>query len=217
MTRTVLCFGDSNTHGAPPMRDFGPNPRYGRDVRWPGVLGKLLGPDWHVIEEGLGGRTTVMDDPIEGAVRNGARILPAILLSHQPLDLVVVMLGTNDVKSGFGVTPREIARGADRLLRQIASSDCGPDCATPEMLLISPAHVEEAGCLAEMYRGGAEKSRRLGPEFKVVADARKAGFLNAAEIVTPSPVDGVHWDAAEHAKLAAVVAAWINAQEIWAK
>src|SRR5262245_55715080 len=66
--RTVLCFGDSNTHGQIPGR--GPLERYRRDQRWGGVLEKNLGPGWQVIEEGLSGRTTVRDDPIEGPHKN---------------------------------------------------------------------------------------------------------------------------------------------------
>ncbi|MFC4668718.1 SGNH/GDSL hydrolase family protein [Seohaeicola nanhaiensis] len=208
--KTVMCFGDSNTHGSPPMRDFGPNPRYGRDQRWPGVLAGLLGYGWHVVEEGLGGRTTLRDDPVEGAMRNGLRALPGLLHSHKPLDLVIVMLGTNDVKWSFGMSPYEIGRGADKLLRVIAASECGPGFGAPRMLLIAPPPVSEAGCLAEMYRGGAEKSRRLAAEFEAVARARGAGFLDAGGHAKVSPIDGVHWEAGEHASLAAAVAGKIG-------
>ena len=208
--KTVMCFGDSNTHGSPPMRDFGPNLRYPRDIRWPGVLAGLLGADWHLVEEGLGGRTTLRDDPVEGAMRNGLTALPGLLNSHKPLDLVVVMLGTNDVKWAFGMSPYEIGRGADKLLRTIAASECGPDFGPPRMLLIAPPPVLESGCLAEMYRGGAEKSRRLAAEYAAVAKARGAAFLDAGHHAQVSPLDGVHWDADQHARLAQAIADRIN-------
>ena len=87
VTRTVLCFGDSNTHGQIPGR--GPLERYARGQRWGGVLESLLGPGWQVIEEGLSGRTTVHDDPIEGALKNGRTYLRPCLQSHTPLDLII--------------------------------------------------------------------------------------------------------------------------------
>lgn len=207
--RTVLIYGDSNSHGSPPMPDWNGGPRFGRAIRWPGALAVLLGPAWHVVEEGLPGRTTVHDDPTEGPHRNGLRVLPAVLGSHAPLDLVVVMLGTNDLKDAFGMIPEEIAWGAEKLLRCIAGADCGPNKAAPQMLLISPPPIHEAGCLAGMFAGGAEKSRNLAPHFAAVAARRGAAFLDAAPVVASSPLDGVHLDPGEHAKLAAAVAAKI--------
>lgn len=211
MTRTVLVYGDSNSHGSAPMPDFDSGQRYGRRVRWPGVLAADLGADWQVIEEGLGGRTTVHDDPVEGAIRNGGLILPALLASHKPLDLVVVMLGTNDLKRAFALTPREIADGADKLLRIIAASESGPGGAAPQMLLITPPPVLEAGCLAEMFEGGAAKSQRLAPEYARVAARRGAALLDAGQIIVSSPLDGVHFDSAEHGKLGHAVARTISA------
>ncbi len=206
MARTVMFYGDSNTHGTPPIPNFDPIDRYDRETRWTCLAAKNLGPDWIVIEEGLGGRTTVHDDPIEGPMRNGLVTLPAILHSHKMLDLVVVMLGTNDLKVPFGLSPYEIARGADKLMRVVKASECGPEFGEPKVLLICPPPVTESGCLAEMYRGGAEKSRRLAPEYEAFAKARGAAFLDAGQHVKVSPVDGVHWEAGEHAKLAVAVA-----------
>ena len=104
--RVVLCYGDSNTYGSVP----GGGDRFPRDVRWPGVLAARLGDGWHVVEEGLGGRTTVFDDPILPD-RNGKTYLLPCLLSHQPIDLVVVFLGTNDLKARFSASPADIAGG----------------------------------------------------------------------------------------------------------
>ena len=94
--KTILCYGDSNTHGAMPMAAAGDVRRFGREDRWPGILLRELGPDWTVIEEGLPGRTTVHSDPIEGAHKNGLAYLPVSLESHAPIDLVVLMIGTNN-------------------------------------------------------------------------------------------------------------------------
>jgi len=94
----ILCFGDSNTHGSIPMRDRDDSRRFGPDERWPGVLRNELGAGWTVIEEGLPGRTTLHDDPIEGVYKNGLWYLRACLESHRPIDLMTLMLGTNDLK-----------------------------------------------------------------------------------------------------------------------
>lgn len=206
MTRTVLIYGDSNSHGTPPMPDWDGTPRFDRATRWPGVLAGLLGPDWQVIEEGLPGRTTVHDDPVEGPHRNGLLVLPALLESHAPLDLVVVMLGTNDLKWSTGMIPEEIAWGAEKLLQRIAGCEWGPAGGAPRMLLICPPPVLEAGCLAGMFAGGAEKSLKLPPLFAAVAARRGAAFLDAGQVIQSSPVDGVHFAASEHAKLAVAVA-----------
>lgn len=111
--KNVLCFGDSNTYGYDPagMRD-GTAVRYAQDVRWCGVAQRDLGEGWHVIEEGLNGRTTVRDDMCHLDTNlNGIRALPMLLEAHKPLDAIVIMLGTNDCKTVFGVTASDIARG----------------------------------------------------------------------------------------------------------
>src|SRR5262245_18689824 len=100
---TVLCYGDSNTHGTPPMSDMADQGRYPADQRWTGVLRRELGAGWTMIEEGLPGRTTVHDDPIEGVHKNGRRYLLPCLESHRPLDAIVLMLGTNDLKARFSL------------------------------------------------------------------------------------------------------------------
>ena len=118
MTQTVLLFGDSNTHGTMPVPHLGFYGRFDREERWAGRLAQLL-PDWEVIAEGHPGRTTVHDDPIEGAHRNGLTVLPALLESHKPVDVVLVMLGTNDLKERFSVNAGDIALALERLVRVI--------------------------------------------------------------------------------------------------
>ena len=113
MTRSLMIFGDSNTHGTPPITTLGASARFDHRHRWTSLLAAQL-PDWEVVVEGQPGRTTLHDDPIEGSHRNGIRVLPALLESHRPLHLVVVMLGTNDLKHRFSVTAWDIAQSLER-------------------------------------------------------------------------------------------------------
>src|SRR5579871_481979 len=99
--KRIMCYGDSNTHGTAPMKDMDDVHRLGPDERWPCIMAKTLGAGWTLVEEGLPGRTTVHDDPIEGVYKNGKSFLPGCLESHWPLDAIVVMLGTNDLKPRF--------------------------------------------------------------------------------------------------------------------
>lgn len=211
MERTVLLFGDSNTHGTMPMPDLGFSGRFGREERWAGRLAKLLS-GWEVIAEGHPGRTTVHDDPVEGAHRNGLTVLPALLESHKPLDLVVVMLGTNDLKERFSVNAGDIAHSLERLARVVKASDCGPEGRGPEVLLVAPPPIIEVGCLRGMFAGGAVKSVALAAEVQAAAKRAGVGFLDAGKVVAVSPIDGIHYDAAANPALAGAIAAAIRAQ-----
>ncbi len=207
--RSLLIFGDSNTHGTVPMPELGFSERFGREERWPGRLRQLL-PDWEVIEEGHPGRTTVHDDPVEGEHRNGLSVLPALLESHRPLDLVVVMLGTNDLKQRFSVNATDIAHSLERLVRVILTSTAGPGQAGPGVLLVCPPPIAEVGCLAGMFAGGAAKSRGLPAEVRKAAARAGVPWFDAGEVVQVSPVDGIHYDADANPVLAAAMAAAIR-------
>lgn len=199
--RVVLCYGDSNTHGTAPMATLEDLGRLGPAERWPGVLAAELGAGWRVIEEGLPGRTTVHPDPVSGAHKSGIAVLPAILESHRPIDLVAIMLGTNDFKARFQVPPVEIADSIERLILTVRTSFCGPGAGAPDVLAICPPPVLEAGCLAEIFEGGAAR--------------RGAGFLDAGEVIASSPLDGVHFDAAEHGRLGRAVAGAVRLRAGW--
>ena len=207
--KTILLFGDSNTHGTLPVPDLGSSDRYSRDDRWTTRLANLL-PDWEVIAEGHPGRTTVHDDPIEGAHRNGLTILPALLESHRPVDVVLVMLGTNDLKQRFSVNAGDIALSLERLVRVILTSGAGPDNCPPAVLLVAPPPIIEVGCLAGMFAGGAAKSQALTVE--IAAAARRAGvpFLDAGQLVAVSPIDGIHYGPEANQPLATAIAAAIS-------
>lgn len=203
---TILCFGDSNTHGSVPMRHRDDIRRFAPDERWPGVVRRALGAGFAVIEEGLPGRTTLHDDPIEGAHKNGLRGLNACLESHRPIDLMTLMLGTNDLKSRFAVQPLDIAESIGILLEAIARSGAGPDGAAPRVLLIAPPPLGRLGFLGDMFHGGAEKSQRLAEAYRAQAEKYGAAFLDAGRIIRISDIDGVHFEAAEHATLGQAVA-----------
>lgn len=200
----VMCFGDSNTHGTPAD---GSGVRLGPGERWPGVLAAQPGTDWRVIEEGLPGRTTVHSDPVEGEHLNGLAALPMLLGSHRPLDHVVIMLGTNDLKTRLSVAPADIAASLERLVgtvRHGPQAPYGPDGGSPHILLVSPPHMEEVGELAQIFAGAAAKSRGLAGAIAPAAERLGCGFLDAA-FVEPG-ADGVHFDASQHARLGQAVA-----------
>jgi lysophospholipase L1-like esterase len=210
MTRTILCYGDSNTHGTMPMPDLGAMGRYSRDVRWPGQLAALL-PGWQVIEEGLPGRTTVHDDPIEGAHRNGLAVLPAVLESHRPIDAVIVMLGTNDLKQRFSVSALDIALSLEKLVLAVRASACGPDGAAPGVILVAPPPILEVHDLGVMFAGGAAKSLDLGPRIAAVARGLGVPFIDAGALIGVSEVDGIHYDEPAMAALAQAFAGAVKA------
>lgn len=200
--KTVLCFGNSNTWGSNPVDGS----RFPRDVRWPGVLQEELGEEYYVIEEGLPGRTTVWDDPIEGPM-NGKRYLLPCLKSHRPIDAVVLMLGTNDLKMRFSVPAADIAAGAGVLCDIVLASECGPDDApAPKVLLCCPPPLGGLGEFAEMFTGGTEKSRRLAEHYAAVADERGLPLLDVGTLFETSDTDGIHFEADQHAQLAKAVA-----------
>lgn len=201
-----MCFGDSNTHGTPPMAGLGEMRRFARDQRWTGHFARVLAPDWEVIEEGHPGRTTLHDDPVEGPHRNGLTVLPALLESHRPLDAVLVMLGTNDLKARFSVTAMDIALSLERLAGVIRTSGAGPDGAAPAVLLVAPPPIRETGCLAGIFAGGEAKSRGLGAEIAASAARLGVPFLDAARHIAVADLDGIHYDAAAHESLGLALA-----------
>ena len=192
--KNILCFGDSNTWGYSPLDGS----RYSQDIRWTGVLQRSLGSDYRVIEEGLNGRTTFISED-ERPLRSGSDVLPIILESHRPLDLAIIMLGTNDLKLEFNLTVAEIAQGAKTLCELVMNSEYLEDH-PPEILLISPTHIghnilPEDKEFFDQARG---KSLQFAELFEKAAAELGIHFLDAAKIVKVSEVDGVHWDADQH-------------------
>ena len=193
--KNILCFGDSNTWGYEPLIAR----RYPADIRWTGVLQKSLGDGFRVIEEGLNGRTNVTNEE-ERPIRSGLDVLPVLLESHRPLNLVVIMLGTNDLKYGFNLSAEQIADGARQVCRSVIDCEYLMD-KPPQILLISPTHVELVTAEEQdLLIGAIEKSRELAEHYQAVAEDLGIHFQDASKIVLKTDLDGVHWDADQHYK-----------------
>ena len=199
--KTILCYGDSNTHGTAPLPAPGVDLRHPPGDRWPDVLAAALGDGFRVIDEGLPGRTTVHDDVVEGGARNGLSVLPAILHSHKPIDLMLLMLGTNDLKTRFSVSAWEIARSVERLGLMARAEDVVKD-----ILLIAPAPVRETGSLAEVFAGAEARQNGLDGFISAAADRQGWGFVRAGDHVHVSATDGVHWPPEAHRTFGAALA-----------
>lgn len=207
MTKVVVCFGDSNTWGAKPDGSG----RFAPDVRWTGVLQRELGADYKVIEEGLNGRTTNIDDTIEED-RNGRRHLPSLLESHRPFDLIVIMLGTNDLKTRNNRNAADIAQSAAKLADLARKSMCGADGGAPKVLLMAPPATVVAGHgLDALFAGALEKSQQFPQQYAFWADAVGAEFLDAGSVIVSSPIDGIHFEPEAHEALGRAVAAKVKA------
>ncbi|MEM9797866.1 MAG: SGNH/GDSL hydrolase family protein [Pseudomonadota bacterium] len=207
---TILVFGDSNSHGTIALSRFGQLDRHPPEARWPDVMARALGRP--VVTEGHPGRTTVHDDPIDGAHKNGSRILPALLESHRPLDLVIVMLGTNDCKARFGLRGWDIAAGIGKLAMIVQASTAGPSGKAPDVMLVAPVPVEEAGILAEMFQGGRARARAIAPALKDEAERLGCGFFDAGRVAQVDGTDGVHLAADAQVALGLAMADAIKAR-----
>ncbi len=206
--KNILCYGDSNTYGF----DAATNGRFPWGVRWTSVVQKRLGEDFRVIEEGLGGRTTVWEDPVENRMSGREYLLPC-LGSHWPLDLMVLMLGTNDLKARFGLEAFDIAAGAENLVCMAKDffRKVGKD--TP-ILVLSPIEVaEEIETLpfCDILGGSSavRRSRDFPRYFRQMAERNGCEFLDASDYAKPCSLDGLHLDAESHQRLGEAVAAKI--------
>ena len=202
--KTVLCYGDSNTYGL--KSDL--ISRYPRNVRWTGILQEKLGSEYYIIEEGLGGRTTVWDDPVE-EYKNGKKYLLPCLDSHKPLDLVVIMLGTNDLKSRFSVSPFEIGVSMENLVKTILKSDAGPDFKAPQILLVTPVPIHSVGRqmdLDQMLPDMEKRSKALAYYYEDIAKRYDLAYLNPDGKVEVNDTDGIHYTEKGHAQMAELMA-----------
>ncbi|MEM9256760.1 MAG: GDSL-type esterase/lipase family protein [Pseudomonadota bacterium] len=194
--KTVLCFGDSLTWGFDP-RGGASVARYGFAERWTRQLQAELGSSYHVIENGLNGRTTVFDDPVMGDMC-GLAHLPNALKSNMPLDLVILLLGSNDAKTRFGVNGDEIARGLSRLLELVSKSNAGPDGKAPSTLVLVPPEMGEVSgtWLEPMFDSGHSRAalKRLRETYPMVAGAYGAQYFDLNQVVDPGAIDGLHFD-----------------------
>lgn len=210
-----MCFGDSNTWGFMPLPQP-PTTRFPREQRWPHVMAGALGFPAEIIEEALNGRTTDADDPLlplGGAGANGLSYFPVALASHLPLDLVVIMLGTNDVKPHLGRAAGRIATGAKRLIDCVRTLDggIGSTYPNPQVLLIAPPPPGRLSPYFEdMFAGGHAKALAMAPLYEGIAKLTGAAFLNAGEHIETDGADGVHLSADMQRKLGLAVAAKVR-------
>lgn len=200
----ILCFGDSNTWGYHPSN----GQRWPEGVRWTSRLAVSMNKPahadtdghWYLIEEGLNGRTSVWNDPMKPD-RDGSAALPMLLLSHRPLDWVVIMLGTNDLKSQFPSEPAWIAEGIRKLVTQVRETDNAGQ-ASPNILVVSPPPIHDKNNWATGFHDGREKSLQLTEFYRAIAKEESCAFFDSASVCEASPIDGLHLDAQGHKALA---------------
>jgi lysophospholipase L1-like esterase len=210
MVKTVLTFGDSNTYGTPPARARGENRRFGPDVRWPCVMVDALGADWALIEAGLPGRTTCLGDPVMGAHMDGQLGLRIALEGHGPIDLLTIMLGTNDAQTHHARSAEQIVGGIAGLLAIARSEPYQTRHNGFDILVIAPAVTLEQGTYRDTQMGAAAKSAAFAPMMQALSDHWRVGFFDAGAHVTASPIDGVHLSAEAHQRLGAAMAAVVR-------
>lgn len=202
--KTIVCFGDSNTHGF----DTANGGRFPFEKRWTGVLQAALGESCRVAEEGLSGRTAVFDDPLTEGM-NGLRAITPCLMTHEPVDCLVVMLGTNDTKQRYGATAQNIAKGFARfLVKALQTPAWGGK--PPKILAVCPAPIKpvyrEGAFFGEMGEGCDEKAHALAPLYRSAAQAAGCAFLDAGSILSMRELDGMHMDEEGHRILGLAVA-----------
>lgn len=203
MKKTIICFGDSNTHGY----DSATGGRFDDSRRFPCLLQKYLGDGYLVHEEGLSGRTTVFDDPLfEGL--SGFSVMTSTLLTHEPVDLLIIMLGTNDVKERFSANAENIAKGMERLAKKAISITDAWRNGNPNILLVAPPPIEKGYettfVFHEMGKGCVEKSQELALYYERTANLIGCHFLDAGKIpgIKMHPNDYMHLDEQSHKLLA---------------
>ncbi len=201
MKKHILCIGDSNTHGlcTDPSESADHGNRYNEEERWTCLLQKALGEEYLVIEEGLSGRTCVYDDPDMDSV-NLLPVLHAVLNSHEPLDLVILMLGTNDSKVKFNTDAKKITKGMQILVEEAKSVPCWGKNG-PKILIVAPVPIEEGVIYPDFNEKSVETTKTLAREYAFLAVAERADFLDAGGCELTS-VDHVHLTKRGHRQLA---------------
>ena len=205
MKKHILCLGDSNTHGycADPADCADHGIRFNEDERWTCRLQTALGSDYLVTEEGLSGRTTVFVDPIHESM-DALSVAYSLLKSHEVIDLLIIMLGTNDVKERFNANAACIGAGMERLILKAKSVDCWGTKA-PNILVVAPPRIGDGFHDAVMGEGCVEKSKGVAEQFRIVAERQNVHFLNAADCEF-NQVDFMHLTRKGHAQLADLLA-----------
>ncbi|MCJ8319290.1 MAG: SGNH/GDSL hydrolase family protein [Colwellia sp.] len=188
----ILCFGDSNTWGYVPEKGL----RYDENTRWTAIAQSLLGEQFRIHEAGLNGRT-IMQGEANREFRNGAELLNLYLESCRPLDMVIIMLGTNDLKASFDLSINTITQAARALCQQVLEFDYAPyHC--PKLMLIAPAPLVASENIDSEFENRIADSKRLAPAYYQLCNELNIDFVDAGRIVKASIIDGVHWDKDGH-------------------
>ena len=203
--KTVLCFGDSNTWGYEP----GSGLRYDESIRWTSLTPMLLNNEVSFYEAGLNGRTTNSDDA-ERDFRRGTELLELYLESCRPLSLVIISLGTNDLKQSLSLAIEQIQAGARALCQQALAFDYAP-YNKPQVMLVAPSPLVDSPDLGEEFEQALVTSRKLAAVYYQLSQELGIHFLDAGRVVKASPIDGVHWDADAHRDFARHLSAVIGA------
>ena len=206
--KTILCYGDSNTWGFMPKAqapEVIANNRYPWGVRWTSLLQIALGQDYHVAECGVNGRTTMFDCPL-AEYRNGLKDIDVCIQSQHPVDLVIIMLGTNDTKFFFGMNAFMIAKGAERIIERIRQGGYGPNGKCPEILLMAPIRLHpdmmNRGSDGEFGEYSLKVDAQLNKYLGETAKTLGTHYLDAGAYVTADPADCIHMNEEGHAILA---------------
>ena len=206
--KTILCYGDSNTWGYKVgswIEEAYYFERYAPNVRWTGRLARLLGKNFRIIEEGLGGRTTDIVDP-EAPYKDGATYLLPCLHSHAPIDLVILFLGCNDFKTQFARSISQVSKGMEKLIKIVQTAKTGSDMmSSPEILIIGYPEIVSEESANHDYKGGAEKSKKFHEYYSKLAKKHGCHYLNAAPHVKMSKLDGCHMDEKANKKMAEIL------------
>lgn len=201
----ILCYGNSNTYGFNAENGS----RFSPDIRWPSVMAQHLGAGARVIEEGCNGRTIFDVSPI-GESLNGTAYLPGCIDRHNPMDLIIIYLGINDLFLSAGMTVRRIAGGLMSLISISEERSKSPGGKPARILIIAPPPVNPAMAYAGYYAGEIESSRQFAREYGRVAQMYGCLFLDAGRVIQAVELDGVHLDEDNHKKLGAYVAAFLE-------
>jgi lysophospholipase L1-like esterase len=193
--KTIVCYGDSNTWGRVPKAG-----RYPRSLRWTGALQNLLGDGYEVVSEGVGGRTFVVPD-LENPWRTGITHLKSILRNNIPIDLMIIMLGTNDIKTRFNLEAEDIAQHLQQTIDLIRTED------VKHILIVCPADIvtPDTGIPDPRFIGSSDKIKKMSSLFNEIAKKNGCGFVDAGKYIAPSTIDGLHYGPDAHAKLAEIL------------
>lgn len=197
----ILCYGDSNTYGAYPGVL---GKRYPADVRWTGLLQNSLGSSFEVIEEGLNSRTIDIDDPrSDKPGKNGMEYIIPCLQTHRPVDLIILMLGSNDFKNFYKRSPEEIAQSMEAMVGVVKDYALDREGQPSKIILVAPILVDDSPpSISENYSGTTSKSKELAEKYKSIAEKNDCIFMDASKVAEPDVADGLHLNSTGHKALA---------------